>query len=250
MSSSTRIERERAHWSHWKHKADDFWGWRTPAGQLRAERRARLFRDLADMNVLSQVLEIGCGTGEFTHRVAPYVGSFWATDLSPELLEQAEERVGSCCPGARVVFQVEDAMGLTFPDARFDAVFGCSILHHVDAAAAMAEVFRVLKPGGWCVFSEPNMFNPQIALQKNVGMLRRRAGDSPDETAFFRPQISRLLERQGFESILVQNFDFLHPGTPSGWIGAVERLGSFCERLPLVREISGSLIFRAQRPAR
>jgi SAM-dependent methyltransferase len=248
MSGSTRIEREMAHWSRWKDRADAVWGWRTPAGKIRAERRAGLFRELAHIDEHSIVLEIGCGTGEFTHRVAPHVGRMWATDLAPELLEQAEERVRSSGPGARVTFELQDAMRLTFPDGGFDAVFGCSVLHHVDAAAALSEVARVLKPGGWCVFSEPNMLNPQVALQKNVGFLKRRSGDSPDESAFFRPQVLRLLERAGFDSILVRNFDFLHPATPPGWVGAVERLGLFCERLPLLREISGSLIFRARKP--
>jgi hypothetical protein len=100
------------------------------------------------------------------------------------------------------------------------------------------------------VFSEPNMLNPQVALQKNIGALKRRAGDSPDETAFFRPQVIRLLEGAGFGSILMRNFDFLHPATPSRWIRAIAGVGAVCERIPLLREISGSLIFRAQKPTR
>jgi hypothetical protein len=41
-----------------------------------------------------------------------------------------------------------------------------------------------LKSGGTIYFTEPNMLNPQIAIQKNVSWVKRKLGDSPDETAF------------------------------------------------------------------
>ena len=72
---------------------------------------------------------------------------------------------------------------------RFDAVVGSSVLHHLDVAQALRECFRVLKPEGVICFTEPNMLNPQIALQKNISFLKKRLGDSPDETTFFRWQI-------------------------------------------------------------
>jgi ubiquinone/menaquinone biosynthesis C-methylase UbiE len=245
---STHNERELAHWQAWQAKADEVWGWQTPAGQARAERRAALFRELAQMGPTSIVLEVGCGTGEFTHRVAPHVKELWATDLSPELLARAKERIHASCPGAKVVFEVHDATDLKLPGNRFDAVFGCSMLHHLDAAKALKEVFRVLRPGGWCAFSEPNMMNPQIALQKNVGFIKRRVGDSPDETAFFRWQLRRLLDDAGFTAITLRHFDFLHPMTPRRWIPAVAAFTLKLERVPLVRAISGSLIFCARKP--
>jgi SAM-dependent methyltransferase len=245
----TRQELELAHWQEWESRADAVWGWQTPAGQRRADRRADLFRNHARLGAASVVLEIGCGTGEFTQRIAGQVAELWATDLSPELLARARDRVQRVHPGVRVNFAIEDAMGLSLPGDRFDAAFGCSVLHHLDVRRALQEVYRVLKPGGWCVFSEPNMLNPQIAVQKNVGFVKRHLGDTPDETAFFRWPLQRMLVELGFRQISIRPFDFLHPLTPTRWLGAIGRLGEFLERIPVIREISGSLLLAGQKPA-
>src|ERR1051326_1599368 len=240
MNESSRNERELAHWKAWQDHADKVWGWNTPAGKVRADRRAALFRELARMQTSTKAVEIGCGTGEFTARIAPCVKQLLATDLSPELLDHAKGRVTRCCPDAHVEFEVQDVTALTLAGSSFDAAFGCSVLHHVDATTALREVHRVLKPNGWCTFSEPNMLNPQIALHKNVSFLKHRVGDSPDETAFFRWELVRLLRQVGFEDITVRNFDFLHPLTPPSWMSIVARIGDFMEKCPVVKEISGS----------
>lgn len=242
-------EIELAHWKKWESRADEVWGWQTPAGQLRAARRAELFRSLGRMDRDSSVLEIGCGTGEFSRRVAGNVRELRATDLSPELLRRAEGRVRKACPGARVVFEIQDAMQLKLESDSFDAAFGCSVLHHINPLQALAEIRRVLKPGGWCVFSEPNMLNPQIAVQKNIGFIKRRMGDSPDETAFFRWKMERLLGEAGFLQISVRPFDFLHPLTPVRWLKTVERFGLVLEKCPGIRQVSGSLILCGQKIA-
>ena len=247
MDDKLRREHELAHWTVWQNKADQVWGWQTPAGQARAARRAKLFRELGRMNGHSVVLEIGCGTGEFSWRVAPHVGQFYATDFSPELLQRCEARLRATCPKANVVCARQDAMAMTLADGSFDAVFGCSMLHHVNAALALREVHRELRPGGWCVFSEPNMMNPQIALQKNVGFIKRRVGDSPDETAFFRWEMQRLLRAAGFAEMEIRHFDFLHPFTPPALLNAVARCGELLEKIPVVRAISGSLILCARK---
>jgi SAM-dependent methyltransferase len=248
MNDASPQEREVAHWKAWQEQAESVWGWRTPAGQIRSRRRARLFQELGRMTSQSLVLEIGCGTGEFTQQIAPKVGQLHAIDLSPDLLARAAAKMRATCPGANTVFELQDAMNLRFPANRFDAVFGCSILHHVDARLALAEVHRVLKPSGWCVFSEPNMLNPQIALQKNIGFIKQRMGDSPDETAFFSWQLRRWLGQLGFGEISVRHFDFLHPLTPRVCLPAMEKLGAALEVCPVVRSISGSLLCCAQKP--
>jgi hypothetical protein len=52
------------------------------------------------------------------------------------------------------------------------------------------------------------MLNPQIAIQKNVSWVKRKLGDSPDETALFRWPLRRLLERTGFRDVRIDPFDF------------------------------------------
>jgi len=122
---------------------------------------------------------------------------------------------------------------------------GSSVLHHLDMEKAVSEMYRVLKPNGSVAFTEPNMLNPQIALQKNIPWLKQKMGDSPDETAFFRWSISRLLKKYNFTQIEVIPFDFLHPAIPPKLIKSVSGVGNFIEKVPLMKEIAGSLYIRA-----
>ena len=105
----------------------------------------------------------------------------------------------------------------------------------------------MLKPGGRTVFAEPSMLNPQIALQRNIPVLRRLSGASPEETAFFRWRLAANLRRNGFQEVSIQPFDFLHPAVPGPLIGTVRTVGWALERIPLVREIAGSLLLSATR---
>lgn len=115
-----------------------------------------------------------------------------------------------------------DAGVLPFPAASFDAVYDCSILHHLDVELALTEVRRVLRPGGCLVFSEPNLLNPQVFLMFNLHPLRPWSGFSPDEMAFTRRAITRVLHRLQFHRVRVRYFDFLHPAIPAGLVPVLE----------------------------
>jgi hypothetical protein len=91
------------------------------------------------------------------------------------------------------------------------------------------------------------MMNPQIMLQKNIPCIKRKLGDSPDETAFFKGQMKRLLRNAGFIEIRVVPFDFLHPSVPPRFIRTVSAMGNTAERIPLLRSIAGSLFITARK---
>ncbi len=223
--------------------AESVWNWSSPAGRVRATRRAALIARAAELTSGMHVLELGCGTGLFTERFAASGAKVHAIDISNDLLTQARER----SLGDDVVFALDDAENLSFADDSFDAVVGSSVLHHLDLECALHEAVRVLTPGGRMAFAEPNMANPQIALQRSVPAFRRWAGESPEETAFFRWRLARRLRRSGFVDIRIQPFDFLHPFVPESLIPVVRGIGRVVEQLPLVREIAGSLLISARR---
>jgi len=223
---------------------EDIWGWGSPAGQLRAKRRAGIIARGAGLRPGIRALEIGCGTGLFTEMFADSGAQLIAVDISPELLSEARERR---LPPDQVQF-VERRFEDCDVDGPFDAVIGSSVLHHLDIGTALPRMFDLLKPGGVISFAEPNMLNPQIVVQKNVPWIKERLGDSPDETAFVRWLFDRQLRRAGFTHTLIRPFDWLHPATPQPMIESVRALGRALERLPLVREFAGSLYIRAYSP--
>jgi ubiquinone/menaquinone biosynthesis C-methylase UbiE len=225
-------------------RADVVWNWASPAGQVRAWRRAERIGCAAEFRAGLTVLELGCGTGVFTRYFAESRCELVAIDISPDLLERARSRLGL----SEVRLRVEDAEQLSFADATFDRVVGSSVLHHLDLQRALAEIYRVLKPGGRMAFAEPNMLNPQIALQRTIPALRRWAQETPEETAYFRWGLARRLEEAGFVNVHVEPFDFLHPAVPRPMVRLAAKIGRTLERLPILREIAGSLLLQAHKP--
>jgi ubiquinone/menaquinone biosynthesis C-methylase UbiE len=240
-----RWAREIEHHRQIADEADVIWNWDSPAGRRRAERRAALFIEAGGLAPGTRALELGCGTGIFLERVAASGAGLSGLDLSHDLLARARERVRSL---ANVRLVRGNAEGLPFPGGAFDAVYGSSVLHHLDLPASLREACRVLRPGGRAVFTEPNIINPQVAFMFHMGLTKRYFGVSPDEMAFSRFRAARALREAGFTEITVKPFDFLHPATPPGWMDRVARMGAWLEDVPLVRELSGSLLLVARRP--
>ena len=139
------------------------------------------------------------------------------------------------------------SVSMSFEDSSFDTVVGSSILHHLEIDESIKEIFRVLKSGGTICFTEPNMMNPQIAIQKNIPYIKKKLGDSPDETAFFRWALKKKLTKIGFVNIKIIPFDFVHPSTPKLLIKVFIKLGNYLEKFPILREIAGSLFITAEK---
>ncbi|WP_285030442.1 class I SAM-dependent methyltransferase [Mycolicibacterium sp. lyk4-40-TYG-92] len=95
-----------------------------------------------------QLLEIGSGSGAIAEGLStarPGL-AITATDLDPVMVDAATGRLKD---NPRVTVQSADATRLPFADGAFDSVVSCLMLHHViEWEAAVAEIARVLKPGG------------------------------------------------------------------------------------------------------
>lgn len=241
---SSRQDREREHFDQLASATGEiWWGSTTFAGKRRLQRRADLIAAFLERRRshagLRSVLELGCGTGSLTQfLVGRLAVELTACDISPVTIERIRERYGS---HPHTHFLAADATNLSVADASFDVVLGNSVLHHLPLEPALREIHRVLKPGGLLWFSEPNMLNPQIALEKNVRWIGSRLQNSEDETAFFRWPLARKLRSFGFQDVRVRPYDFLHPIVPEPLVPFVSTLGELVERTPLLREIAGSL---------
>lgn len=91
------------------------------------------------------VLELACGTGLLSVRLAGSVKLLEATDFSEEMIRQAKAKTHS----SRLRFSVQDATSLPYAEETFDAAVISNALHIMpEPEKALAEIRRVLKPGG------------------------------------------------------------------------------------------------------
>ena len=93
-------------------------------------------------------LEIGCGTGTFSRRLASRADHVLAVDLSPQMIRIAQERSQ---PSAQIDFQVADILTRELPSEHFDCVATLATLHHLPLAGILQKISRALKVGGTLV---------------------------------------------------------------------------------------------------
>ncbi len=99
------------------------------------------------------VLDLGCGPGHYSRAMRKAGATVVGVDLDEEDL-----RAPSAPRGGSVR---ADGTRLPFPDAGFDGVFCSNVLEHTpDAASVLAEIERVLRPGGWAWVSWTNWYSP------------------------------------------------------------------------------------------
>lgn len=97
------------------------------------------------------ILDMGCGTGTLTLLIKhTHPGAkVYGLDVDPQVLDIARRKVEQA--GEIIVLLQGTATCLPYPNASFDRVFASLMLHHLtreDKRQALAEIFRVLKPGG------------------------------------------------------------------------------------------------------
>jgi ubiquinone/menaquinone biosynthesis C-methylase UbiE len=93
----------------------------------------------------ADALDIGCGTGAFSRLLAQRCKRVLALDLSPQMIQVAQERSR---PYTNIDFRVADAMTWQYPKERFDCVASIATLHHLPFGETLVYMKRSLKAGG------------------------------------------------------------------------------------------------------
>ena len=141
----------------------------------------------------ARALDVGCGTGVLLERIRERGVEGWGVDLSPEMLGVAAERLGG---GARLVRA--DAGALPFPDACFDAVASSSALHHwPDPTRTVAEMLRVLRPGGQMVLTDWDAAHLATRLRSAV----LRWFDPSHHRSYTEREARGMMERVGLTGV-------------------------------------------------
>ena len=125
-------------------------------GQLRELRRKTA--NLARMQPGEQVLDVGCGTGTLAMEVQSRVGRAGrVAGVDPGTQQIARARRSAARRHVPIDFQIGMIEQLPFPDQSFDVVFSTLMMHHLPASLkrqGLAEIARVLKPGGRLVIAD------------------------------------------------------------------------------------------------
>ena len=138
---------------------------------------AREWFRLLHVDAASRVLEVGCGTGGITRRLAAETGaSAVGVDINPHGIEAATAAALREGLSSRVTFERVDAgKRLPFSDAAFDAIFCNDAINHLpDRADLFADWHRVLKPGGRLLFTDPIVVtgpvtSDEIRIRSSIG---------------------------------------------------------------------------------
>ncbi|MEU7176894.1 MULTISPECIES: class I SAM-dependent methyltransferase [Streptomyces] len=203
----------------WSGRADAY---RAGFGRLTI-RLAEPLLDAAGVTAGTRVLDAGCGPGPVAAAALERGAKVTAVDASPEMAELA----GRTHPGldTRVALLTE----LPFPDGEFSAVVGNFVINHLgDPAAGLAELRRVLAPGGrlalTCWEKEPMralaLFGEALA-ESGVSYPAGVPQAGPflaDSTAPDRPSAFHgLLADAGFADADVETVSWLHRVDPDQW---------------------------------
>jgi ubiquinone/menaquinone biosynthesis C-methylase UbiE len=163
--------------------------------------------DLLALHPGERVLDIGCGAGEDVRALADIVGAAGVAvgiDASQTMIDAARRRTAESSVVAD--FFVGDAEHLDFPDASFDACRADRVLQHLTTPSnAMAEIARVLRPGGRVVVFEPDnggllIDAPDKEVTRRITAFR---GDVV-RTGWIGRQLPRLFKSAGLLNVEVE----------------------------------------------
>jgi len=186
-------------------------------------RRAIAYLDRINLSRHSPVLEVGCGPGVITAAMARKGFCVSAIDSVPEMVERTRANAQQAGLGSQVFARVGNIESLPFADATFELVMVIGVSEWlVSLTRPLAEIFRVLRPGGHLIISADNnwplhqivdpVINPALKpIKRYIGQLLRFAGLrtlQPRFHAYSLREFNNALSHSGFEKIASQTLGF------------------------------------------
>jgi len=161
------------------------------------------FRHALGSSASGSILDVACGPGVVTAAVSKDAAEVVGLDATDAMLAKARRRAKDL---PHVSFQAGDAEALPFSDNRFDGVVTRLSLHHFEnPSKALAEMFRVLKPGGRAVIVDVTASedSAKAELQNAIEILR----DPSHVRMMPAAEIDGLIAGAGFHSAMVETWD-------------------------------------------
>jgi ubiquinone/menaquinone biosynthesis C-methylase UbiE len=184
------------------------------------------------------VLDVGCGTGDFLRLLAPIVspGKAVGLDLSETMIAEAVQRSAENLEN--LSFRVGSALELPFPVGSFDRILATQVLLHIpDPWTALAEMKRVLAPSGLICVTEIDWGT--LVVQSSDNELGRRFSElacSELRNGLIIRDLPGQLRELGFDHIVIrpeievaENLDAFYTWFVEPSLGHFKRIGAFSE---------------------
>lgn len=159
--------------------------------------------ELLDPKPGERILDLGCGTGQLTDKIASLGTDVLGVDSSPEMIGQARQNY------PRLRFLLQDATAMQF-DSEFHAIFSNAALHWIlDARGAAEAMARALRRGGRLV-SELGGKGNIGRIEQALEAMRARHGLGSSARCTWFPSVGEyasILEQSGFEVRSAMLFD-------------------------------------------
>jgi len=171
----------------WPEKYDQWF--ETPIGRLVREYESRLLLEMVGPRRGERILDVGCGTGIFTRDLLAARAQVTGLELSLPMLRRA----GKKASGLPFSMIQGDMRGLPFADGSFDKTVSVTAIEFIkDARGALAELFRVTRPGGCIVVASLNSLSPwavrrKAAAREGHAIFQHARFRSPEEMASLVP---------------------------------------------------------------
>jgi len=167
-----------------------------------------------------RILDLGCGDGQLTERIAASGASVVGVDLSPQMLASARSRGIDAHEGS--------AESLPFPAHSFDAVFSNAALHWVrDQDKMMAEVARMLRPGGRFVAEMGGHGNIAAIRVALMAVLERHGFGGREDGVNYYPTAEGYRRRLAHHGFQVERIESIPRPTPLPATGMAAWLKTF-----------------------
>jgi len=199
--------------------------WTSPGGAYTNEKQLRILADLCHDWTGGTTVEIGPGTGRFTIPLTGQGNRMTLVDIAPGMLEQVRKNIEAAGVQGAIDQYVEGSIyELPFEDGEFDHAISLNVFNHLeDAAKALSEMARVIKPGQTLLFNYANLRSYYWPMARRINARSKAVGQDVYST-WERPGAMKQASRDaGLE--LVQRAGHVH--VPRG----MEKL----HLLPLVR---------------
>lgn len=203
----------------WNPEEYDAW-YKTPLGALSDKLEKELVFSFIDVDAGDAVLDVGCGTGNYTIELAKRGADVIGIDSSEEMLAWA--RIKAQKADIEASFMAADATNLPFPDSSFDIVISNGLLCFLkEPEKALIEMRRVLKPGGRLVVGVLNRWSPWAFFRRIKGLFK----DTIYNQAHFisPPELEGLLKRAGFDVKDVKTCLFFFPINDKAYLRIAEQ---------------------------